>query len=209
MLHGSSLSLGTPALAWPSISIALGPRIQQKLPLPAKSTAWKWKLSCKWKCIALTRPIWVGWDGGTWRAVRKHQLHSHLSCWVCSLGANPFFFPQSVLVVFFFFFFFYINIYCITLAFNVSLFSWLMPKGELTNRSAGGWHWSWRKLVRNTLQSFRASTPAVTQLWVLKSSCHFIQRDLLGQKENLNTKHAAKKLVKRIMSAQEHMCIRH
>lgn len=81
-------------------------------------------------------------------------------------------------------------------------------KGEGTNCSAGGWHWSWRKLVRNTSLFFQSLSPSCHQLWVLKRSCHFIQRDLLGQKENLNTKHAAKKPVKRIMSIQEHMCIR-
>jgi hypothetical protein len=84
-----------------------------------------------------------------------------------------------------------------------------MPGGE-TKESLSWWlALALKKASEEHFVVFQGLRTSYQQLWVLKRPCHFIRRDLLGQKEKLNTKHAAKKPVKRIMNIQEHMCMGH
>lgn len=54
----------------------------------------------------------------------------------------------------------------------------------------------WMRAGKEHCAVFHGLSASCHQLRVLKRCCHFIQRDLLGQRENLNTKHAIQKLVK-------------
>lgn len=83
-----------------------GQETSKKLPFPAKNTGWKWKSSQEWKCIALTRPIWAGWDGGPDRLSGSTSsiLTSAAEC--AAWGQIPSFFPLNLFCVLFFFFLF-------------------------------------------------------------------------------------------------------
>lgn len=99
--------------------------------------------------------------------------------------------------------------YCLCTNTHCTFAHWLKASADgglkaPRSRSAGGWTGlDWAGLGWTGLdwagEEHSAAFPGLPaschQLWVLKRCCHFIQRDLLGRRENLNTKHAVQKLV--------------